>query len=208
RRKCGQSGADSDTYCQHHEQYVLVDTHCFPSRKKAEQVCRDILLDQSHSQLARKDAKYPCSERQHHAFDDQLTRELSASRAQRRANRYFALASSRAHEHQVGNVGARNEQETDDSADDEQYRRPRVTGSEFLERCHYETPVVVRCRRLEREPSLNGCYIARSVGSCCTRSQSPEHHAAVDEVAVQRGAVRNADRSPDGRGRRECVVPA
>src|SRR6185312_3504623 len=39
RRKCGQSSADSDAYSQHHEQYVSVDTHCFPSWKKAEQVC-------------------------------------------------------------------------------------------------------------------------------------------------------------------------
>src|SRR6185437_2010454 len=62
RRKCGQPSADRDTYSQHHEQYVFVDTHCFPSREKAEQVSRDILLDQSHSQFACKHAKYACSE--------------------------------------------------------------------------------------------------------------------------------------------------
>ena len=100
---------------------------------------------------------------QHNALRQQLLNEPAARSAQRAANGDFAFARGGAGEHEVGNVGAGDEQDEADRAEEQQQARAHGSGFRFEQRHdgHVRGPV---CRACARETGQKDVVQAAQLG--------------------------------------------
>ena len=76
--------------------------------------------------MPKRQPEHAAGQREQDAFGQQLPDDAAASRADGRADRDLALAARRAHEQQVGDVRARDQQDEADGAEQDPERRPDV----------------------------------------------------------------------------------
>ena len=83
-------------------------------------------------------AKQRTAHRQHECFREHLPDEPCAAAAERRAHREFALAARRAHENEIRDVRARNQQHEHDRAHQREHDRPHIRDEIFVHRLRAE----------------------------------------------------------------------
>ena len=93
----------------------------------------------------------PPSETEHQRLGQKLPDDAVARGAERRPDRHLALARGAPREQQIGDVGARNQQDERDRSAEDQQRRPQIAGELFTDRQHARRPPRVERRELGRE---------------------------------------------------------
>ena len=100
-------------------------------------------------------AERAADDRQHHALGEQLADDAAARAAERGADRDLALAARGAHQQQVRDVRARDQQHEADGAEQHEQRLPHVADEHLADRIDAE-----RCVRPERVLELR-CEVGR-----------------------------------------------
>ena len=116
----------------------------------------------ANAERAEAEAEHAAGQRQHHALGQQLPNDAAAAGADRRADRDLALAARGAHEQQVRDVGAGDQQHKADRAQQDEQRRPDVADDLVLQQLDAEPVVALEdvgvfpfvFVRREREPRL------------------------------------------------------
>ena len=94
-----------------------------------------VLTEQrADAEPAEDQAEHAADDRQHDAFGQQLADDPAARAADRRADRDLAPAAGRAHEQEVRDVGAGDEQHEADGADQHEQRRADVPDERLPDR--------------------------------------------------------------------------
>jgi len=107
--------------------------------------------EQVHTPAGQQGAGSPARQRQDHALDQRLADEPPARRAERGPNRQLPLARGRPGEHQVGDVGAGDEQHERHGAEDDENRPPGAADHLLHQRHHRRAPPGVKGRIVQLE---------------------------------------------------------
>ncbi len=128
---------------------------------------------------------------QHRAFRQHLPDQAARIRAQRRAHADLALPHRRARQHQVGHVGARDQQHQSHRAREQQQARPDITHNRLQQRgyAHLRRPVIRHPPRKQRQhlamqrPQLSlrpaRCHAVAQPSDCL----EPEDRPRIDDIA-------------------------
>ena len=135
--------------------------------------------------------------RKHEALGRQLTHETPSPRAERRAKRHLVLPRRRAREQQVRHVGAGDEQDEPDGAEERHERRLRVLDDIVLER-HDPDAHVGRLVHGVLLPELPGDAVHLGLRLLERHARlQPAEDGEEREVARRRLAVVESQRLPD-----------
>ena len=138
-RRHGERGGEGE--------HLAVDPH-FAGTRKAGTECGNQHVD---AVVGRGESRHAAADAEQQALGEQLLNHPSPSGAQRDANRNFPGAGVRADEHQVGKVGAGNEQDQRDRPEQDHQRGPGVGHEVVVQRHDQRAPVFVVGGVLERE---------------------------------------------------------
>ena len=120
------------------------------------------------------------------AFGQELPEEAAASRAEGRAHRHFPLPPLGAHQQQIGHVGARDQQDHRDSAEQSQHARSRAADNRLGQRDHLHASVRVRSRqRRETRRRWRAAPRPRRRSSRPASRVRPRHQCAEDQLSVR-----------------------
>jgi hypothetical protein len=118
------------------------------------------------------------------ALGEHLSREASASGAQGDADGELAVPRRSTSEHQVGDVGARNEEHEAAGAEHDEERSGEVAGEVLADRDELRDPPPVVPGELGREPRRDRVEIGAGLGDGDAGAEPPDR-AGVDAVAVR-----------------------
>ena len=104
---------------------------------------------------SRQEAGDAAADTEQHALGQQLLHDAQPAGAERPAQRNLPGAPVSPHQHQVGEVGAGDEQHQGDGAEQDEQRRARVTDQVFVQGDDQRTPVLVVGGILRRQPQRN-----------------------------------------------------
>ena len=125
-------------------------------------------LEQAQSGERQACANRAAGDTEHQAFQQQFARNLPPAGAECGANGELLLPALRAYEHQVGNIGAGNQQDHSDGAHEHPEHAADVSQQARLERC--ECGRDTRRSKLARDNPGNGGKLRRATG--ISRAQS------------------------------------
>ena len=130
RRQRAKGEAGQDRQAQREQEHRHVDVDVARPRGEAP----DERREPAEHQPRHDESEHAAAEGEQHALGEQLARQLSASSAERHAQRQLALAMQRPREREAGDVGAREQQDEQRGAHDHQQHRTRVAGDLLQER--------------------------------------------------------------------------
>ena len=141
-----------------------------------------------------------------HRLDQQLADEPAAARAEGAPERQFPTPRRPAREHQVGDIGAGDEQHDRDRRSKQDEREARIADHLFAERHDLDSPVRARLRVAVREFATESFSDLIQIGLGPRQrgvGPQPDHHAEI-LIAASVGAItRPVVRHPEIRGRLE-----
>ena len=108
---------------------------------------------------AKRQPEHAAHQRQHDALGQQLPHDPAAAGAHRRADRDLPLADGRAHQQQVRDIRARDQQDEGDRAQQHPQRRPHVADDDLLHRLDAEAALAAQ---------RVGKLLAELVAACCS----------------------------------------
>ncbi len=127
----------------------------------------------------------PPGHAEHHAFGEQLAHDARTFRAKRGADGEFALPSGGAHQQQVGDVGAGNQQDESHGAQQNEQRLAGVSDNRVAQRLNSESTLLICLRK--RAQILLPCQLHLRVG-LGHRHAGLEHRRGLEEMTLV-GAV-------------------
>ena len=130
-------GKEQDGWIEGHAASGFADSRKIPGADGQEQT------DASESE---NEAEKAAGQRERQALGQQLADDLEATSAERGAGRELALSYRGAHQQEIRDVGARNEQHEADRAEQNQQRLPGIANDRFLQRRLLRSHLVGRGR--------------------------------------------------------------
>ncbi len=121
------------------------------------------LLQEFHAGIGEKNSSDAAGEREDQAFGEELAEQAGASGAERGANGDLALASGIAREKKAGDIGASNQENQGDRADEDHECRAHVADENVLQRIEPHAPSGVGDGILRGEVSGDGVEFGLSL---------------------------------------------
>ena len=119
-------------------------------------------LQEIDAVVGRGEAGQAAAGAEHETFGEKLLNHAQAAGAEGAAQRDLLGAAVRPHQHQVGEIRARDQQHQRDGAEEHQQRRAHVANHVFLQRPHQRAPVLVVVRILRLEPRRDRRHVGLS----------------------------------------------
>jgi hypothetical protein len=122
-------------------------------------------------------------ERDDEAFDQQLTQEALAIRAERSADRHLTLPGGRAHQQQVRDVGTRYQENEAYGGQEHEQWRPHARDQLFPQRDHPNGPTAVRLRKTPGDIGGYRAKVGFSRRQAGVVAQAPHEREALGRAA-------------------------
>jgi hypothetical protein len=135
----------------------------------------------AHAERGDHHARQAAGRRQHERLGDELPRDPAASRAERVADREFALARGSLREEQVRHVRARDEEQEEDGAEENVQGRPDAAGERRLQRhrLRVREEVLALLGRVADHVFRDGAQVGAGLRHRDTVSQAPDRVVVV-----------------------------
>ena len=134
-------------------------------------------------------AASPADKGHEYTLGEQLPDDAPVAGAQGDADGDFPAAGDGAGEHEISNVGARDEKQEPDGGGERQRSGADLPNQPFVQILHVHTPTVVGLRVLDGEPVRDGLQVSACRGGGNSRLQAADHiEEAVAALARERRA--------------------
>ena len=195
RRNQAEDEAGGERDDRGERQHAPVDADAGPVDADARNVAGVDGQQRADADHADHQPEHAAHRRQHDALGQQLPHDAAAAGADRGADRDLALADGRAHQQQVGDVGARDQQDEGDRAQQHPQRRSDVADDDLLHRRDAEAALAAQRVRKRLAELLRGLLQLRGGGG--ERDARFQAAGGQEEMALHHAVRIDLKRQPD-----------